>query len=114
MPLSDCLCIAACCIWLLLFINLQASCTWSSLRWTHVPHSLCKRTHLVTHFTAFVFKVGDYMSNCCCTGQFVWVPAGELYLEFTQIDPQQPERPFGFAVTVVGDDNRYTGGRGWA
>jgi hypothetical protein len=35
--------------------------------------------------------------------------AGELYLEFTQIDPQQPERPFGFAVQVVGDDNRYTG-----
>jgi hypothetical protein len=35
--------------------------------------------------------------------------AGELYLEFTQVDPQQPDRPFGFALQVVGDDDHYTG-----
>lgn len=48
-----------------------------------------------------------------CSSHLLCLPcaAGELYLEFTQIDPQQPERPFGFAMQVVGDDNRYTGKR---
>uniref|UniRef100_A0A383WD28 Kinetochore protein SPC25 n=1 Tax=Tetradesmus obliquus TaxID=3088 RepID=A0A383WD28_TETOB len=43
-----------------------------------------------------------------CLGLRLISGESELYLEFTQIDPQQPERSFGFAVTVVGDDNRYT------
>lgn len=30
---------------------------------------------------------------------------GELYLEFTQINPTQPEKPYGFAVQVTNDTN---------
>jgi len=39
------------------------------------------------------------------------LPPDELYLEFTQVDPKQPERPFGFALQVDGQD-RYTGSSG--
>lgn len=39
-----------------------------------------------------------------------WVYTGELLLEFTQIDPEEPSRPFSFAVQVVGD-KEYEGGQ---
>lgn len=41
----------------------------------------------------------------------VRLPAGELYLEFTQISAAQPERPYGFAVQVL-EDEKYKGEAG--
>jgi hypothetical protein len=35
-----------------------------------------------------------------------------MYLEFTQIDPADPDRPFGFGVKVLGDAQYQ--GEAWA
>jgi len=52
--------------------------------------------------------------SCCRPGSEAATPAftlpnarraGELYLEFTQINPTQPEKPYGFAVQVTNDTN---------
>ncbi len=62
--------------------------------------------------------IGAWVIYCCAPNHMVtnkdcaWLmrcfPAGELFLEFTQISAAQPERPYGFAVQVL-EDEKYKG-----
>jgi hypothetical protein len=54
-------------------------------------------------------EVVQRASKCAQAGHVVWaVLAGELFLEFTQISAEQPEKPYGFAVQVL-EDEKYRG-----
>eukprot|EP00775_Hariotina_reticulata_P007202 gene7202-7416_t len=46
-----------------------------------------------------------------CLGLAIRSEKDELYLEFKHIDPQQPDRPFGFALQVDAQDSTDTPSR---
>jgi hypothetical protein len=67
---------------------------------------MLQQTQHVTLPAAFVYGSCHLQLGA---DQFAAVcPAGELYLEFTQVNAEQPQKPYGFAVQVL-EDEKYRG-----